>query len=246
MLSHLRWKKLVPTFIRSRRRRARDRQMRETFAGMSNRAIFEKIYDENRWGHPDTPSRRYSSGDGSRDRKIVTAYLDAVFHFLADKPDLYSAIDLGCGDFSVGSQLIPRFGQFIAADVATNVLEENRTIFSDTGLTFLEMNITEDPIPAADVIFVRQVLQHLSNAEILKFLDQIRGKFKYLIVTESISKSVFFSPNRDCITGPGIRIHQNSGVVLEAAPFRLESARVETLLQVSKGRELIVTKAYKG
>lgn len=80
----------------------------------------------------------------------------------------------------------------LAADVATNVLEENKTVFADTDVTFLSINITEDPIPAADVIFVRQVLQHLSNAQTLKFVEQIKGKFNYVVLTETMSKSDCF------------------------------------------------------
>lgn len=96
----------------------------------------------------------------------------------------------------------------------------------------------------SDVIFIRQVLQHLSNAEIGKFVRNIQGKFRFLVVTESMSKSMFFSPNKDIDTGPGIRIHKKSGVVLEKPPFNLQFSKVEVIMAESKGRELFVTKVY--
>jgi len=92
---------------------------------------------------------------------------------------------------------------------------------------------------------LRQVLQHLSNAQIHKFLKNIEGKYKYCVITESLSNSFFFSPNKDIATGPGIRIHKKSGVVLEEPPFNLKFLTVNTILEYSEGRELFQTKIYQ-
>ena len=78
----------------------------------------------------------------------------------------------------------------------------------------------------------------------MKFVKNVRGKFKFLIVTESLSKSPLFVENKDIITGPGIRIHKKSGVVLEKKPFDLEHSDMEVVLETSAGRELFVTKVY--
>jgi hypothetical protein len=106
------------------------------------------------------------------------------------------------------------------------------------------LDLTSGQIPQTEVILVRQVLQHLSNTEIEKFAKNIKGKFQYLIVTESLSKSMFFKPNKDIDTGPGIRIHEKSGVVLEKEPFNLEFSKLDVIMEEAKGRELFVTKVY--
>ena len=237
-------KKLTPVFVRNLLRIKRDRAVEAEFSGLTNKEIFEKIYEEKRWGSPEKMKRNYSSGDGSRDPELVENYVKSIVRFLKNESDLVSALDLGCGDFSVGSKIFPHFEKYIAADVASNVIEENKMLFKDNKLDFVALNMTEDELPHADVIFVRQALQHLCNAEIKKFLQNVKGKYKYLIITESISNSSLFSPNKDIVSGPGIRIHKKSGVVIEEPPFNFKAKAIETILEYPKGKELFVTKVY--
>ena len=244
MVSEKLAKKLTPSFVRKILRKRRDRKVQAEFAGLSNQQVFEKIYEERRWGAPPDGTRKYSSGDGTREREIVAAYVDAVSRFVSDKKHIRTALDLGCGDFTVGAQLAGRFERYIAADVAANLIRENKRLFKDKRVRFVRIDLTRDELPRCDIIFVRQVLQHLSNAEIRKFVANVQGRFKFLVVTESVSKSMFFTANKDITTGPGIRIHDRSGVVLESAPFNLKFTRVETILKKSKGQELFVTKVY--
>lgn len=211
---------------------------------MSDKGYREKISEEKRWGLPDDVDRKYSSGDGTRDKEIVLEYVAAVKNFFAQYNNLKSGLDLGCGDFSVGVAFCEIFEDYQAADVAKNVIEENKDIYQTQNVKFSSIDLTIAEIPVSDVIFIRQVLQHLSNAEIGKFVRNIQGKFRFLVVTESMSKSMFFSPNKDIDTGPGIRIHEKSGVVLEKPPFNLQFSKLEVIMAESKGRELFVTKVY--
>jgi len=237
-------KKLTPSFIRKYKRKKRDEKITEEFSGLSNSEVFEKIYEEKRWGSSDDLNRKYSSGDGTRDKEIVSKYIDAVKDFLSDKKDVKSGLDLGCGDFSVGNHFCDLFEDFKGMDVAKNIIEENKRIYSEKNVTFSTLDLTDGTIPITDVIFVRQVLQHLSNTEIQKFVKNIEGKYRYLIVTESLSKSMLFSPNKDIVTGPGIRIHKKSGVMLEKHPFNLKFTDMDVIMNELKGRELFVTKVY--
>ena len=86
-----------------------------------------------------------------------------------------SALDLGCGDFFVGAQLVSLFDRYIAADVASNILAQNERLYGHTKAQVIQLDITRDEIPPADVVFVRQVLQHLSNSEIAKFVQIFRA-----------------------------------------------------------------------
>lgn len=129
-------------------------------------------------------------------------------------------------------------------DVAKNIIIENKKIYKSKNVRFSVMELTSGQMPQTNVILVRQVLQHLSNTEIKKFVKNIERKFQHLIVTESLSKSVFFRPNKDTNTGPGIRVHEKSGVVLEKEPFNLEFSKLDVIMEEAKGRELFVTKIY--
>lgn len=154
-----------------------------------------------------------------------------------------NAIDVGCGDFHVGSQLAKYFKSYTGINVASNVISENREIYENAN--FLCLDACEDTVPDADVIFLRQVLQHSSNSQIHKLLKNIEAKYKYWVITESLSNSFFFSPNKDISTGPGIRIHKKSGVVLEDSPFNLKYLTINTILEYCVGRELFQTKIYQ-
>ncbi|MDA9190952.1 class I SAM-dependent methyltransferase [Alphaproteobacteria bacterium] len=235
--------KIIPAPVRKIQRIYRDALINKNFSGLTNRQTFEKIYNEKRWGISEENSRRYSSGAGTRTNEIVERYINAVIEHFSSKSHALNAIDVGCGDFYVGSHLAKYFKSYTGIDVASNVIQENREIYEN--IKFLCLDACEDTVPDAEVIFLRQVLQHLSNAQIHKFFKNIEGKYKYCVITESLSNSFFFSPNKDIATGPGIRIHKKSGVVLEEPPFNLKFLTVNTILEYSEGRELFQTKIYQ-
>ena len=87
------------------------------------------------------------------------------------------------------------------------------------------MDITQDELPQADVCFVRQVLQHLSNDSIKNFIKLIKDKYKYIIVTEHFPVTKKFVSNIDKPTGPDIRFYDNSAVVLTDPPFSLKTIK---------------------
>mmetsp|Transcript_36960 Transcript_36960/g.68198 ORF Transcript_36960/g.68198 Transcript_36960/m.68198 type:complete len:349 (+) Transcript_36960:42-1088(+) len=91
-----------------------------------------------------------------------------------------SVVDAGCGHWPSGYQrFLDWCGvSYTGIDVVTQVLEENRTYFSKTsrlaahGLSraqFLQGDVC-GPLPAADLLLVKDVLMHLPNAAILDFL----------------------------------------------------------------------------
>ena len=137
-------KKITPSLIRNYKRKKRDEKIKEEFSGLSNKKVFEKIYDENRWGNFD--QQKYSSGDGTRNTKIVAEYIDVVTDFLSKNPKLKTGLDLGCGDFSVGVHFCELF-KYTAADVAENVIKENRKIYRNSRVKFHCLDLTSEDIP---------------------------------------------------------------------------------------------------
>ena len=237
-------RKLTPSIIRKLQRLRRDKIAEQEFSNLSNQDIFEKIYLEQRWGANEQQKRQYSSGDGTRDPEAVTKYANAISNFISEFHSIETAIDVGCGDFTVGSKIFSFFKKFTAIDVARNVIAENKRLYGDIGVDFIECDITSGDLPEADIILARQVLQHLSNKDILNFLKNLGDKFRILILTESLSSSKQFKANIDIFTGPGIRIHKKSGVILHAPPFNIKAIETRELLRYKKGNEIIVTTAY--
>ena len=100
-------------------------------------------------------------------------------------------------------------------------------------------------LPSGDVAILRQVLQHLSNAEIKSVVEKLYD-FKYVILTEHLPEEDF-EPNKDIISGQGIRLKKQSGVNLSASPFNFKFKEEKQLLSVpSPGfKGVLVTNLYK-
>lgn len=200
-----------------------------------------QIYDQHLWGGKDYD---FYSGEGSHQTEIVQPYLDAVIGFLSSHNNSLTVCDLGCGDFNVGNQLITYTSHYIGIDIVEPLIERNKAKFKADNLEFHCRDIAKDELPKADCIILRQVLQHLSNAEIQNIVKKLSA-YKYVILTEHLPMGSF-TPNKDIISGQGIRLKQNSGVDLLAAPFNFkvdeENILDEIVLNENKGR--IVTKIY--
>ena len=204
---------------------------------------FSKIYAENVWG--DGQDGLFS-GPGSHDKRITAPYVDAIKSFVEREGLGKSANDIGCGDFNIGRQLKPLFNSYRGFDIVKSVVEANRERFPDTEFDVLDA--TSEIPPYAEVVFVREVMQHLSNADIARMLNKLQGTYDVLIVANSRARpSADYLPNKDIETGHfARRPRMHSGVDLEAEPFNATFARCEVLSEVPfRGSDFIIeTKAY--
>lgn len=202
----------------------------------------EQIYEKHLWGGNEYD---FYSGIGSHDPKTINPYLDVVIDFLKSKNNQLTVCDLGCGDFNIGKHLIPFTKKYIAIDIVESLIERNRTQFIAENLTFQCLDIAKDVLPNADCVILRQVLQHLSNKEIQQIVNKLKN-YKYIILTEHLPDGEFI-PNKDIISGQGIRLKQHSGVDVLAEPFKLkildDKVLNEVILDIGKGR--IVTTLYR-
>tara|TARA_B100001093_G_C26616908_1_gene922755 strand:+ start:156 stop:902 length:747 start_codon:yes stop_codon:yes gene_type:complete len=239
-------KKLTPSPIRTLRRLIRDHHTQESFSELSMVEKFNKIYEENWWGRYRSDGKLdFDSGHTSYLDYMLDAYIEALSSLVNDYPNIKSVVDLGCGDFNVGKRISPLFESYTGVDIVEKLVERNNSIFASDAISFICKDITKDDLPRADMICVRQVLQHLSNADIANFLSKISGKYNYLVVTETMHRSWRFKPNKDIPTGPGVRFHKKSGVVLDAPPFSLRHIEKKVLCDPAIGKEYVVTILYK-
>jgi hypothetical protein len=202
----------------------------------SPKETFTTIYRRGHWGKSGDPADRIFSGSGSRDPKIVGVYIQSVAAFLREHSPCLNAVDLGCGDFAVGSQLRPYCGAYVACDVVEDVVERNALRYRNSDVTFRVVDITQDELPSADVVFLRQVLQHLSNSDIHRVIPKLLG-YRYLVLTEHLPVSTDFEPNLDKKRGMDIRLHlgtKGSGIVLTAPPFDLHVKSAKILCEVEE------------
>ncbi len=193
------------------------------YSGMPLQQIFEDIYSGQRWG---SGGREFDSGSGSVDA-VASPYVDAIARYVADR-GVRSIVDLGCGDFRVGSAIVAATGvRYTGVDIARPLIEHLRSTAANTSVDFQCLNLVEDPLPVGDLYLIRQVLQHLSNQQIATILGKLQTADT--IVTEHIPIGPGIAWNKDKAAGPDVRLYRKSGVFLEHPPFSLP---LETLLEV--------------
>ncbi|WP_405226721.1 SAM-dependent methyltransferase [Dokdonia sp. Asnod1-B02] len=201
----------------------------------------EQVYDLKLWG---AGGASFYSGEGSHHPEIVVPYVEAVAAFLSSFEEPLVVCDLGCGDFNIGSKLVPYTQSYIGVDIVEDLIAHNKATFKNERLSFNCLDIATDILPKGDCALLRQVLQHLSNREIASVVDKL-ASFKYVILTEHLPDGDF-TPNQDIISGQGTRLKKNSGVQLLMPPFNMKAVQEQELsvTQPTDGKGRIVTTIY--
>ena len=206
---------------------------RKKFSNMNLKDIFKEIYVQKMWSSNVSNNEfKFYSGLGSHNSELTNEYLDKVIIFLKSFQTKPNIVDLGCGDFIIGSKLRNFCGSYIAIDIFDELIEYNKKKYKNIKVDFRALDITKDDLPTGDICLVRQVLQHLSNNSILNFLKLIQKKYKYLILTEHFPEDSVFTANVDKPDGADIRMLNNSAVVLTKAPFNLKVQSERILCEV--------------
>ena len=201
----------------------------------------EQVYEMKLWGGSEFD---FYSGNGSHDVEIVKPYIATLTTFLKSFKTPLTVCDLGCGDFNVGTALVQYTKKYEAVDIVGSLIEHNKNNFKEDNLEFHCLDIAVADLPCGDCAVLRQVLQHLSNAEVQQVLHKLTD-FKYVILTEHIPEGDFI-PNADIISGQGIRLKKRSGLDVLASPFNFNVLAAKKLLSITLNNHkgIIVTTLY--
>lgn len=201
-----------------------------------------QIYEMNLWG--EGYQSDFYSGIGSHHPNLVKPYVEEVSSFLTTFEKPIVICDLGCGDFNIGKELVNYTKRYIAVDIVEELIEHNRQTFNEESVEFRCLDIAEDDLPIGDCALLRQVLQHLSNREIERIVRKL-ADYQYVILTEHLPQGKF-TPNKDIISGQGIRLKKQSGVDLLAPPYNLKVKGERRLLSqpAVESKGIIVTTVY--
>ena len=176
-------KRFIPNSILKSRQKYLIKKQRNKFTKSNMRESFREYYFKTPGFKDGENYSKFDSGPGSHVPEVVSIYLNEVENFLkslSKKPDV---VDLGCGDFYIGSKLRKLCNNYIAADIVDELISFNKEKYKLLNVEFRNIDITRDELPSGDICFVRQILQHMSNKSILGFLKSV-NKYKYLILTE--------------------------------------------------------------
>ena len=202
----------------------------------------EQVYKLKLWG---TNNADFYSGAGSHQPEIINPYIEVLKIFLTSFKTPITVCDLGCGDFNVGKELVKYSKNFVAVDIVEDLIAHNKEYFKEENVVFYCLDIAKDELPKADCALIRQVLQHVSNSEIHSIVSKLSA-FKYVIVTEHLPVGNF-TPNRNIISGQGIRLKKQSGVNLLAPPFNFKVKEEKQLVAIhlKDNKGIIITTLYQ-
>lgn len=161
----LRW--LIPARRAERRRNA----------GLSTQQIFQQIFDKNAWGMDES-----RSGAGST--------LTATEHLRRELPRIVAMVgartflDAPCGDFNWMRHCELGVDHYTGADIVPALVERLRNQHASPTRSFIQLDITKDPLPHADIFLCRDCFIHLSFAHIHDVIDNfLRSDCKHLLVS---------------------------------------------------------------
>ena len=148
---------------------------------MSHLEKFTKVYADNIWG---------GSGGGS-----LPDFTKTYRQFLEDwmfSHSIESVVDFGCGDWMFSYLIDWSNVSYLGVDCVKSVIEENLRKHSRWGIAFMHCPSTEeffDEIPGADLLIVKDVFQHWSNADVVSFLTQATKRYQYILITNGSNQT---------------------------------------------------------
>jgi hypothetical protein len=149
----------------------------EELSKLGLRERFERIYSTNLWSDPETRSGTGSSLDSTR---VLREKLPAALRQLGTRV----LLDAPCGDFAWIDRVDLSGISYIGADIVPSIIAENNRLFASESRRFLELDLTRDLLPDADVLLCRDCLVHLSYANISRVFENLRrSKIRFILMT---------------------------------------------------------------
>jgi SAM-dependent methyltransferase len=182
-----------------------------TIDGVSREA-FESVYRDGRWG--------FGSGHGSLPR-TTRSYREFLEEFLVAN-GIESVVDYGCGDWQF-SRLIDWHGaSYVGVDIVPAVIERNRELYVRPGVSFVVTPDDPAMLPDAELLICKDVLQHLPNADVHSFLENVVPRFPTSLI---INDAAYYQHelNRE------IKAGEWRPVDVRTAPFDADAVVITTL-----------------
>ncbi len=196
--------------------------------GRTNKQVFNDIYKNYRWGKNPNAVDGISSGPGSFVQN-TQAYEDLICAYIK-KHDIRSIADIGCGDFQVSKRILnclPVPVDYTGLDVSQVVVDRNNALFANDRTRFVQHDAALEKSPPANLVLIREVMQHLPNADIKKMLANL-DPASHILATNTVAIRAR-KINIDLPPGSASRAGLGSGLMLDQPPF---NCKVDELLRL--------------
>jgi len=170
------------------------------------RSIFKEHYETNWWGNAESVS-------GSGSTMEYTASVRKEIPVLVEVFSIKKVFDAPCGDYNWFKDIKWKSDvSYIGGDIVEPLVNKNRTLYETDLTTFVELDISNDPFPKADLWLCRDCLFHLSEHDIFLALDNfVKSDIPYILT----------STHSDCVLNHDIPSGSFRLLNLQLAPFCL-------------------------
>ena len=142
------------------------------------RERFENIYTSDEWGN--------GSGPGSSIVHML-GYIEFIESFVAQHR-IKSVVDLGCGDWQFTRYVNWGCAQYLGLDIVEAVINENNARYSTDKIRFRLYSGKPSDLPGGDLLIAKDVLQHLSNSNVHRYLSCL-NRYRYSLLTNCVNPS---------------------------------------------------------
>lgn len=143
------------------------------------RENLQKTFEDSNWG-VDGKIPRSGSGSTLEYTERLRLALPGVFRRYKVK----TFLDAPCGDWHWMSEVDLTGLKYIGGDISASLIEENSARYSGKNISFRHLDITDDSLPKADMMMVRDCLFHLKFWLRWAFFENFsKSKIPYLMMT---------------------------------------------------------------
>jgi hypothetical protein len=154
---------------------------------------FSAIYKNRAWVSSSNPGSLSGPGSDLSSTVYIRRELPKVLSDLGTA----TLVDIGCGDFGWMKEVqLPC--KYIGIDIVPDLIEENQALYGSATRAFKSLDATCTALPEADTALCREVLFHLSAADMWGLFKNLHDSpIRYLIATTDISVKL----NKDILSG---------------------------------------------
>lgn len=150
---------------------------RDMFPYKNDTDVFSTIYKSRFWNSDESYS---GGGSHINTTKTIREKLPVLWH----QYEVKTFLDVPCGDYNWMKEVEKDNIVYIGGDIVKEIIEENNKKYRQKNVSFEVLDITKDIIPAVDMIFCKDCLQHLSYENVFKALKNFKkANSKYLLTT---------------------------------------------------------------
>jgi hypothetical protein len=143
--------------------------------------IFTSVYQKNLWGDDSSVSGPGSSLEQTREIRERIIELFARYN-------IKSIVDAPCGDFFWMKEVLKRsinnIDSYTGVDIVEELILNNQTKYGSDKIKFLNLDLTHQRVPKADLIICRDCFLHLSYKNIYNILSNFKlSGTEYLLIS---------------------------------------------------------------